>query len=283
MGLPAATGLLASALLAGCDGADRVTGDQASRPTVGACYLNSQSRTEPPLPCEQEHLAETVHVGTFGEAAADADNPPASGTAPLRDAYATCDPAASRYVGSEWHGGRLAMTVVTPSASGWAAGERWYRCDLSEIDSLNAPVPQKRTGSLRGALTSTPSLRLGCFDPVLGADDQLVSLSPVSCDGPHHSEFAGIWPAPESPSGTADAAGEPDFEENTVLNGCAPPVARFVGVSEDEIRVRIGLLWWLPSGPAWAAGDRAVLCFLWSEKPLDRSLRGAGMPGLPES
>ncbi|WP_233514011.1 septum formation family protein, partial [Micromonospora craterilacus] len=41
-----------------------------------------------------------------------------------------CDNRANGYVGDNWRAGRIRLAVAVPSGPGWAAGSRWYRCDL---------------------------------------------------------------------------------------------------------------------------------------------------------
>ena len=107
-----------------------------------------------PVDCAGPHRVETVHVGAFPSARAAA---PAGGSTELRGAFAECDTRATGYVGDDWRAGRLRLSVALPSAPGWAAGSRWYRCDLSEVDTVEAGATVvARTGSLRATSRSRP-------------------------------------------------------------------------------------------------------------------------------
>ena len=95
---------------------------------------------------------------------------PAGGSAELRGAFAECDTRATGYVGDDWRAGRLRLSVALPTGPGWAAGSRWFRCDLTELTTVEAAATVVvRSGSLRDALKGPPALRLGCQQTRAGA------------------------------------------------------------------------------------------------------------------
>ncbi len=280
--------LVAGAVLTGCatDGLDGdLTDDWAALPPAGpftpaaeVCQVADFTPTVAldgydPVGCDLPHRVETVHVGTF---TVDRATPPALGSAELRTAFADCDTRASSYVGDNWRAGRLRLAVALPTDPGWAAGSRWYRCDLTELTTVEAAAQVvTRTGSLRDALKGSSVLRLGCQRTVGGSRVQ--KLTPVDCGTPHDAEFVGVWSAPERPYPTRNADWAPLYA------GCNSVLARYVGVPDDAIlRFRSGVVVRPPGAGRWAVGDRGVRCYLWlSDRTVAVSLKGAGPAGLP--
>jgi hypothetical protein len=229
-----------------------------------------------PVDCADTHRVETVHVGVFR---AGRGGPPAADSAELRSAFADCDTKASAHVGDDWRAGRLRLSVAVPSPAGWASGARWYRCDLTEVDTAEVGARTvARTGSLRDALKApTAPLRLGCQRTRSATVRQRQVLVPVACDARHDAEFVGVWKAPERPYPTREADWVPLYE------GCRSVLARYVGVpDDDELRFRAGVVVRPPGAGRWRVGDRGVRCYLWlSDRTVTGSLRGAGPTGLP--
>ncbi|MFD0823867.1 septum formation family protein, partial [Micromonospora zhanjiangensis] len=176
----------------------------------------------------------------------------------------------------DWRTGRLALSVLVPQAEAWAGGARWFRCDLSEVESLDNDKPVPRAGSLRGALTAGSPLAYGCFNPKLIKDD-INFMDPISCDKPHHAEFAGLYLAPDTPLAAfvKDAA--------AAHRSCMRVIARYAGLPDNpELGFRVGSIFYHPDEQGWLAGNRGVQCFLWvDDRTLTRSMKGAGPSALP--
>lgn len=116
-----------------------------------------------PVDCATPHRVETVHVGTFP---AERKEPPPVASPELRTAFADCDKRANGYVGDNWRAGRLRLAVAVPTGAGWAAGSRWYRCDLMEVTTAEAGAKVvTRSGSLRNALRPPPRCGWGVSRP----------------------------------------------------------------------------------------------------------------------
>ena len=151
-----------------------------------------QASTYETVDCARNHLAETIHVGTFVGPDALTEARPEPGSSALRTARAECDQRAREVLGGDWHTARLALSLALPSAPAWAGGARWFRCDLSETGSIDNTRPVNRTGSLRGALIGDNPLTHRCFDPKL-IGDNLNYMAPVLCTEPHRAEFVGVY------------------------------------------------------------------------------------------
>jgi len=278
-------------LLVGCGASGDLDGDltddwaalppaTAFTPAAGVCQAADFTEvvalaSYQPIDCAGPHRVETAHVGAFpAERAA----VPATGSTELRGAFAECDTRASAYVGDDWRAGRLRLSVALPSGPGWAAGSRWFRCDLTELTTVEAAATVVvRSGSLRDALKAPSGLRLGCQQTRGGAGRGVQTLVPVECGKQHDAEFVGVWRAPDRPYPTRDADWVPLYD------GCRSVLGRYVGVPNDaDLRFRSGVVVRPPGAGRWRVGDRGVRCYLWlSDRTVTASLRGAGAAGLP--
>jgi hypothetical protein len=288
--------LLSSVLLAGCGNPGGVDGDLINRwaaipaptgftPETGTCHLGNFAAvgtraTYDEVDCELKHRTETAYVGTYPSPAADADEPPADGSAGARAAYQACDLATSEYVGGPWRTARLWIGVSHPSAAAWAGGSRWFRCDVLEISSIEDDGGLvQRAGSLRDALKAPASpLRLTCYAIKLDADGAIDTMPVISCAAKHNAEFVGVWNA-------GDTAPYPKTSAHwaTLHDGCRKLIAQYVGVpDDDDLQYRTGVVS-LPGGDdVWAQGDHGVRCYLWLDgSALTASLKGKGVAGLP--
>ncbi|MFC4146694.1 septum formation family protein [Micromonospora mangrovi] len=282
--------LVAGAVLGGCAATGGLDGDLtddwaappaagAFTPAAGVCQVVDTGGTltlaaYEPVGCDLPHRVETVHVGVLPTARATV---PVVGSPELRGAFADCDTRASGYVGDDWRAGRLRLAVALPSAPGWAAGSRWYRCDLTELTTVEEKAEVvTRTGSLRDALKGPSALRLGCQQTGLSAR-RVQTLTPVTCTGRHDAEFVGVWKAPDRPYPRKDADWAP------LYTGCRGVVATYVGVPNDALlRFRSGVVVRPPGPGRWTAGDRGIRCYLWlSDRTVTASLKAAGPTGLP--
>ena len=236
-----------------------------------------QARTYETVDCARNHLAETVHVGTFAGPTADGDRPE-PGSATLRPARAECDQRAREVLGGDWHAARLALTVALPSAPAWRAGARWFRCDLSETGSIDNTRPVNRIGQParrddRRHPAAAPLLRPQADrrQPQLHGPGALHRAAPRRVrrrlPGAGH-DLGGVRPVPP--------AGAPR---------CMALIAAFAEVPDNsDLPYRAGSIFYPPSQREWEEGDRGVRCFLWSDdRKLTRSMRGAGPQGLPAS
>ncbi|WP_370518986.1 septum formation family protein, partial [Micromonospora sp. AMSO12t] len=159
------------------------------------------------------------------------------GSAELRGAFADCDGRATGHVGADWRAGRLRLAVAVPSGAGWTAGARWYRCDLTEVSTVEAAATVVvRTGSLRDALRGPSPLRLGC-QQARSRGGSVRTLLPVDCAARHDAEFVGVWRAPDRPYPTRAADWAPLYA------GCRSVLSRYVGVPDDaDLRFRSGVV-----------------------------------------
>ena len=270
-----------AAALTGCvRGSAEDTGRSAFVPQGGACHRfdvqDGDQTSYAPISCADPHEAETVHVGAFVGADAGQDAAPARQGPALRKSFEVCDTAATDYVGSEWRGARLLLRVVIPTSRGWTAGERWFRCDLSEITYLEVTDPRPRQGSLRDVLAGPSELAFGCLNVTELPDGSIGGMAELdSCTIAHDAEYAGVWRAPDAPyTDMKDEAGPAGA-------GCLGVIARYVGIPEDALAGRAEVVRRLPFEQDWLAGDRGIRCFVWvADQKLTRSLRNSGTKGL---
>lgn len=231
------------------------------------------------IDCTLRHRAETVFVGTYQSPAADADEPPADGSAGARAAYQICDDQTTTYVGGPWRTARLWIGVTHPTAAAWSGGSRWFRCEVLELSSVEDDGDLvQRAGSLRGALAARASdLLLGCYAVQLDNAGAVDTMPAVGCTAKHNGEFVGVWDA-----GTLaypkNGAGWDKFHD-----GCRKLVASYVGVPDDQdLQYRTGVISLPGGGDVWVLGDHLVRCYLWLDgAALTGSLKGKGVQSLP--
>ncbi|MEH0938414.1 septum formation family protein [Micromonospora psammae] len=234
-----------------------------------------QAGTYETVDCARSHLAEAIHVGAFRGAAAGPARPQ-PGSPALGTARSECDQRAREVLGGDWHAARLTLNISLPSTSAWNSGARWFRCDLSETDSIDNTRPVNRTGSLRGALIGDNPLTHRCFDPKL-IGNNLNYMAPVLCSEPHRAEFVGVYLERDMTWAQFNRANQ------QVHRRCMALIAAFAAVpNNSDLPYRAGSIFYPPSQREWEEGDRGIRCFLWSDdRKLTRSMRGAGPEGLP--
>ncbi|SDZ32173.1 Septum formation [Micromonospora pattaloongensis] len=249
-------------------------------PAAGVCHPADEQTAlvsvYNPVDCARPHLFETVHVGVFTGEHAQRLTPPPAGSPAARAAFAECDRKTTEYVGGEWRDGRLGLAIRYAPGRAWAAGGRWFRCDVTEMVALDSWHETTRTASLAAALTATSPLRFGCFNPRI-VKKKVEGMEPVGCRTPHRSEYVGVHTAPDTTYDSFNSNRERTHE------GCRDVLAAYAKVPNDErIRFRAGTFFYVPSREAWADGDRGVHCFAYlSDRTLTRSIKGVGDKGLP--
>ncbi|QSB15051.1 septum formation family protein [Natronosporangium hydrolyticum] len=243
-----------------------------------------------PVECDEPHLVQTVHVGSFDDDAFDDDAfdegeaglaaPPDADSTAHRTAFSVCEEHAAEFLGADHRHGRLWLGVALPAEAAWEGGARWFRCDVMEVSSVYGE-PVERTGSLAGSLggdDADPELRLGCYQVEVD-DGAVAAMDPVSCDEPHDAEFVGVYRADggDYPDPSDDSA------EDQVYEGCREQVAGYVDVPvDDDLVFRTGTVADWMSESDWQGGDRGFRCYLWlPEEELTESLAGAGEDALP--
>lgn len=250
-------------------------------PDAQACHEEGHRRVSgfaqyQPVACDQPHLVETFHVGTFTDDAAERDNPPDPESPEARSAYQECEDHAEEYLGADFRYGPLWLALTFPPEAGWEGGARWFRCELTELDEAGDPV--MRQGSLAGALEAQDlPLRHTCSRVEVGDDGTVTDQTPVSCDEEHGAEFVGVWHAPDG------AYPDPEEDVEAVYDGCRSRIAEYTDVPDDgDVRYRIGTIVDWMSEEDWNAGDRGFRCRLWVDGGEQTgSLHDAGTDELP--
>jgi len=273
--------VLCAAALAGCSSGlpQGVDGDLTNhwappptavqwKPQASGCFekmADQLSMSEyRPIPCAEEHLAEAFALGEYtGPRSDDTDTAwPA--------AYLDCERRADAFVGGAWHAGRLTVEPAFPTGSAWAAGVRWYSCEIGETYADGSDLAAHK-GSLKGAMVGEASdIALQCFNPTVKGES-VSAMDPVSCSRPHHAEFAGLWTAPKMSLTALDSSPQ-------LAKGCLSAIARYTKVPNDSmIKYRTGWLGFPRQDDYWNAGDRTVQCYMWiSSETMTGSYKGAG-------
>jgi hypothetical protein len=251
-------------------------------PEAGTCHSVYQPSVPllayDPVPCTENHIVETVHMGTFTGADSSRSNPPPAGSPGMRVAYADCEAKAKEFLGEDWRSGRVWLELALPTHGAWSAGARWYRCELWETPDLDRDDTPRliRKTSLRDALRGSRPLGFGCY-VATEKDDHIETMTPIACDKPHNSEFAGIYVGKDAPYPVDDKGASEVFR-----NGCIGVIAGFAGVPNDRnANFRFGWIWWAMGEDEWDRGNRGVRCYFYTSKNVTRSMRGAGPKVLP--
>jgi len=252
-------------------------------PQAGICHRDEapsgSGKYYRPVDCDELHLVETAHVGTFTGTDAQRTTAPV-GNVPAREAARVeCEARTAEFLGDIWQHGLLEMTVLVPPQAAWRAGARWFRCDVTEVSSVFEGSVLPRTGSLRGTLADGGPLRLGCHD-VRWGDDYLEALEPVDCGRPHHGEFVGTFDRGALPSMDHNSS---QTEDEMLQEHCLRMIADYADLPVDEdLPYRVATFWFRTGDPWFWEGDLRVRCFLYVPDfttPLVRSAKGGG-PGL---
>jgi Septum formation len=294
VGIPAALALVLA--VAGCANPGGVDGDLTNEwapmaaatgfePNTGTCHSSSfdpigARGAYEEIGCDIQHRTETAYVGQYEAPAADADEPPAAGSAGAREAYRVCDEKTTAYVGAPWRTGRLWIGVVHPTPAAWTGGSRWFRCEVLELSSVEDDGGLvQRTGSLRDALAAgrAGGLALACYAVRQDSSGAIASMPAVACTAEHNAEFAGTWDAKDHAYPKKDAAWR------AFHDGCRGVVASYAKVPDDnDLQYRTGVVSLPGSEETWALGDHTVRCYLWVDGAgLTASLKGKGTKNLP--
>jgi hypothetical protein len=253
-------------------------------PTAPACYQTSEddltavTKWPDPISCTTAHNVELIATGQFGGAGGSGANPPASGSPDRATAYADCATKAKTYLGDDWRTGRLDLTLDVPSAQQWDAGARWYRCDVQEYKDLQDYTVVSRSTSVKDGLAPNGPLRLGCMSitQAPGSAD-IDTILPIACSATHNGEFAGVWDAP-----AGDYPADADARKNANLQGCRAVVGTYANIPNDaNFTYRTGQVATPFNKASWELGNRGVRCYIWLNKNVTTSLKGAGQNGLP--
>jgi len=158
----------------------------APAPEAGACRvlqpsdIAKKSDDTPPVACARKHTAETYLVSAFGgKLAASAYDDPALNA----HAYQACTKGFRKFTGADES---LALRSVLswawfrPSEPDWAAGARWFRCDVvGGTDRSASLVALPRTA--KGVLLGIPGDRwIACVD-----GPTVAGPAYVPCTQPH--------------------------------------------------------------------------------------------------
>ena len=253
-------------------------------PTAGTCHGASFDPIGPrstyeEIDCQLRHRTETVYVGAYDAPAADADEPPADGSAGAKAAYQVCDKQATTYLGGSWRTARIWIGVTHPSAAAWRGGARWFRCEALELSSVEDDgALVQRVGTLQNVLADGSSdLLLTCYAVAMDSSGAITTMPGVACSAKHNAEFVGIWYAKKVDYPKDDQAWR------AFHDGCRALVASYVGVPSDkDLQYRTGVISLPGSADVWALGDYGVRCYLWLDgADLTSTLKGKGAKTLP--
>jgi len=255
-------------------------------PKVGDCATFTAtftSRVEAggftPVGCDTSHQAEVVYVGHFTGPDAERATVPPNGSIAHKTAFGECMTAAREYLGDDWKAGQVDLVYTPPKSAHWAAGARYFRCDLVEVKGEGGAVVA-RSESLKDGLRGARPLATLCVDHKLDGT-RITDTLPVSCDQPHDAELAGVFRA-------ADVPFPEDVEarRRAMGTGCSDVLAKYLGITVEAYNRRTDLSWlfWSPTRDEWAAGNRYARCYVVAVKDgtkIRGTVKGLGDRPLP--
>ncbi|MFD0576873.1 septum formation family protein [Dactylosporangium darangshiense] len=293
--LIALTAVLVLGALSGCAGqpagTDGDLGDdwamlpaaKVPEPVLGECHnsggykdqdVSSWDGVAPVVPCDGPHQVEIVAVGKVpAELAKEAKRPDRDKFAAL---YAQCEEAAAKYLGGDWHAGRLYLYLQPPTYAQWLGGLRTYHCDVAVMGADGHKI-ESFDKTFKGAVAPGGPLANGCSLTSGATNDTLFAQAdPVACTQPHDLEYAGYVTAP------ADAAFPNDTAANEKLFGkaCEAKMLEYTGMSRTAYNRQrdVYYIWWRTAGSTgWKAGDHSSRCFFFLHgRKLSKSVKGIG-------
>jgi hypothetical protein len=260
------------------DGWSMMAEAKVPEPEVGACWttfadtvwdLIEVSVATMAAKCDTPHVVETVHVGHFTGAPADADRPPSLDQ--MAEQYTACEAELAKFLGGSWRTGRVRMLVYAPTSTQWRGGARFWRCDVASLVNLAGAMDQ-RTASLKGSLLPGGDRLLGCA--TRGTDDSWSDMTPAACTAPHDMEFLGLVP-----SKTATEPADQEGLKAAFGAGCLDRLRAYTRASDNTLykaKARYGYLQLAAGKEEWAAGNHDAVCFLLLPKQISRSVKNNG-------
>lgn len=244
----------------------------AALPQAGECHGSPyvqqvDSAGDPVVDCAAAHKSETVYVGRFVGTSA-AGNVPRlnqSGTdsaaveAIQNEAYMDCSGHADEYLGHSWIHMLLELRITLPTDAAWTKGDRWYRCDLFQVDWATSDDTD-RTGSLK-----TTWFAAVCLD--VNKDGNPI----VACSKKHPSEFAGGYLAPPTVKEPKSAAQYKPYHQK-----CYTVIGSYLGISGSKVHTTVGdSIFFQNDFADWASGRRAVWCLTWTGEKTSTYVTGS--------
>lgn len=258
-------------------------------PAAGTCYTSSSSNAyrldagalDASAECSADHAVEIAHVGEVTGQDAGGSAAPEPDSAGGKAAYSDCVEKVKEFLGDHWQSARAHLIVQFPSTPQWAAGARYYHCDLVEIADEAGKVVT-RAGSLRDGLRGTRPAALACVNDFGSNEDTVDGVDFVACGARHTAEFAGVFTV--TPAGRSF----PGKEElsKLILDGCEGLAGEYLGVSTDDIPEGLGWFSLGSSEDGWAQGNQSVRCYVGvfdRDRPIraGATLRGLGGKPIP--
>ncbi|MGC7093360.1 septum formation family protein [Amycolatopsis lurida] len=230
----------------------------------GQCVLGTSPA---PVDCAKPHHVEVTKAGTFG-----ADLPAARPEADVifKAALPDCRAEAAKYLGStDFDATTLAAWMLWAPADDWAAGNRWYRCGVAQLDTDGKAV--ERTGTVKGALTGEKFFDFqvcSSVKPLEGA------VKRIACTEPHHAEGLRVVTMGKP----TDPLPSPEAFNAAARPVCGETLTKYLGTATRDDVVAT---WRWPSQTEWEQGFTNLTCFAQTDVAVTKKLRNIGTAPLP--
>ncbi|MFI6098447.1 septum formation family protein [Lentzea sp. NPDC051213] len=235
-------------------------------PKAGQCLNSAEIK---PVECAESHDAEVMAVGEISGLPSAYPDAQALRKATLPPCYALIND----YLGSQDSAGtRLQIWTFWPNEQGWAKGERWRLCTVTELTPDGKALPRKGSlkDSLKGNSFNTYQLCLA------GSPSKEADVKTTACNGAHMAEAVpgGIVPLGKH----SDPTPSKDQMNAVAKDKCTKAVHDYVG---SDKRTDVIPAWRMPGSQGWSEGWTYAICYAEANKTFTGTLLGIRDNPLP--
>ena len=164
----------------------------------------------------------------------------------------------------------LTLILALAACGGGGSTEPSSSGSVSESIGASASAAHASASAGAGEMVSVFDLETGdCFNNA--AEGTVEEVERIDCAAPHTYE---IYAAVDHPGGSSDPYPGDEAMASFAGEQCRADFEPFIGLDYDSSELFIFYLH--PSAETWPAGDREVLCTVYSEDgPLEGSMEGA--------
>lgn len=250
----------------------------STAPAVGTCWTVGPLTAKKAMPwpgkpvdCAGPHTAEVYQVGQVDHdlisraRARSGDDRTVAVNLMYAQARRACGALGTRYLGSDWHGTRVALLAnwIDPVRNGF------FGCAVSEVTGPGGESFVTRTGSVKG---QGKALAVTCV--TRDAD----TIGFTACDAAHTGEFVGTYIV--TPNG---APFDSEAVTAAVTKGCGQVTLSYLGLPGDASRTDLHVGFVGPTSQAtWLGSDQTFACYASAGAVMRGTIRSLGTRPLPQ-
>lgn len=260
----------------------------STAPAVGTCWTVGPQTAKKAMPwpgkpvdCAGPHTAEVYHVGQVDHdliqraRARSGDDRTVAVNLMYAQARRACGALGTRYLGTDWHGTRVALlanwvdpVAPDPLEDPAIATAGFFGCAVTEVTGPGGESFVTRTGSLKG---KGASLAVTCVNR------DALTVGFTSCDAAHTGEFVGTYIV--TPGG---APFDTAAVTAAVTKGCGQVTLSYLGLPGDASRSDLHVGFVGPTSQAtWLGSDQTFACYASADAAMRGTIRSLGTRPLP--